>query len=177
MDLLVSADDFNTYLQRPATVDTAQATMALAGASGVVRHFCRWVISEEAPVTFALDGNGTDILNLPTLRLNAVSEIRIDGVIVEPGRYEWSRGGQIQLDGWWPRRFRSIEVDGDHGYATIPDEVRAVVMSLATRYYINPDGLRSKTVGGVSRTYMLESASGKPLTELETAMIAGYRIP
>jgi hypothetical protein len=174
MQLLVAAEEFAGYLQRD--LDRYTAETALAAASGLVRHYCRWPISAES-TTFVQDGNGAQLLSLPTLRLNAVTAVRVGGVLLDPGQYEWSRGGQLYRNGaYWPARFRSVEADVEHGYAEVPDEVRAVVLALTTRYYVNPDGLRSKSVGAVSRTFGDAAAAGD-LTRLEMSLIAGYRLP
>lgn len=172
---LVVDEDFAAYLQRD--LDRATAELALAGASGVVRAFCRWSISAEE-TTFTVDGTGSTILRLPTMKLNGVDAVAIDGTALDPGEYRWSAGGLIERAAGWPRRFRVADVTCSHGYALddMPDAIRIVVLALAARYYGNPDGLRSKTVGDISRTFLLESMRGD-MTELETALIGGYRLP
>lgn len=171
---LVVAEDFASYLQRD--LDRKTADLALASASGLVRHYCRWGLSAET-ITFIEDGTGTQLLSLPTLRLNAVAEVRVDGEVIPVTGYEWGRGGQLYRNyAVWPRRFRVVQADVQHGHTIIPDELRAVVFAVAARFYVNAEGLRSKTVGQVSRTFVLETMRGD-LTDLETALIAGYRLP
>lgn len=172
-DSLVVDEDFAAYLQRD--LDRATAELALAGASGVVRAFCRWSISAE-DTTFTVDGTGSRILRLPTLCLTAVESVTVDGTALDPLDYRWSANGLIERGAGWPRRFRAVDVACSHGYDVTPDEIRIVVLSLAARYYGNPDGLRSKTVGDISRTFLLESMRGD-MTQLETALIDGYRLP
>jgi hypothetical protein len=182
VDPLVSVEEFNTYLQR--TVDPDVGAMAVANASGIVRDFCRWNISAEQ-TTFVCDGSGTTILNLPTLHLFGVDEVRVDGVVLTPpnddntvGDYQWSANGQlVRTDGnVWPARFRCAQADVGHGYDTTPDAVRAVVLVLAARVATNPEGLRSKTVGAVSRSFVFETMRGD-LSELQIAQISAYRLP
>lgn len=174
MDALVTPEEFAGYVQ--SDLDRYTAELALSAASGLVRSYCRWRISEET-ATLVADGTGTDLLSLPTLRLTDVTAVRIDGELLDASAWSFSRNGQVRyVDGIWPRRFRAIEVDCTHGYAVTPDEIRAVVFALGARYYVNPQGLRSKTVGAVSRTFVLESMRGD-LTEIETVLIAGYRLP
>jgi hypothetical protein len=172
VDALVYDDDFAAYLQRD--LDRATAELALQAASGVVREFCGWSISEET-TTFVADGSGTTLLRLPTMKLTDVAEIRVDDAVIDPDEYRWNTGGLIQRTLGWPRLFRCVQVDATHGYPVIPDAVRAVVLSLAARYYTNPDGLRSKTVGQISRTYVIETMRGD-LAQLEMALIGGYRL-
>ncbi|HLL68816.1 MAG TPA: hypothetical protein VK453_24345 [Micromonosporaceae bacterium] len=171
MDSLVAVADLTAYLQRP--LDQPAAELALAGASGIVREYCGWTISAEA-ATFVVDGSGTTLIGLPTLHLTAVTEVRIDGLALEPAGYAWSENGLLQRRAGWPRRFRCVAVDCAHGYGQVPDVVRAVVLALAGRLHTNPDRLVSKTVGGISRTYATGSGD---MSELELAMLAGLRLP
>lgn len=179
MDPLVSPDELRTYLQRDLDEDVA--ALAVASASGIVRDFCRWPISTEE-VTFTLDGSGTTMLNLPTLRLVSVDAVRIDGTEIAAAvptvsdGYTWSERGQVYLAAGWPARLRCIEVDCVHGYDSTPDTVRAVVLVLAVRAATNPEGLRSKTIGGISKSFVFETMRGD-LSELQMAQIGGYRLP
>jgi hypothetical protein len=171
MDSLVTTEAFASYLQRD--VDTSTAELALQAASGIVRDHCRWDIAEET-ATFVVDGSGTPILSLPTLRLTDVAEVRLDGVVLDPADCTWSANGLIRRIGLvWPRRFRCVEVDVTHGWAPIPDGIRAVVLTLASRFYANPDKVLSKTVGGISHTY----ATTTDLNDLELALVDGHRLP
>lgn len=173
MNPLVSAEEFAGYLQRD--LDRYTADLALAGASGVVRLYCGWRI-DRATETFVLDGDASRILTLPTLKLNAVNSVTVEGDELDPDDYQWSESGMLYRAGGWPAGFRNIEVDADHGYSPTPDEVRVVVCAIASRHYNNPDGLRSKTVGAISRTFVLETMRGD-LSKLEVELIGGHRLP
>lgn len=168
------AEEFAGYMQRD--LDRATAELALAGASGIVRGFCRWGLTREPAAVMTIDGNGSRVLNLPTLRLNAVESVTVEGTALDAAGYVWSAGGQLYRDAGWPIGFRSVTAVVDHGYDTIPDDVRIVVCSLAARYYSNPERLRSKTVGATASTFTIDAA-GHELSELEMTLIAGYRLP
>lgn len=184
MEPLVSAEEFAGHLQRD--LDRFSAEQALAGASGFARDYCRWGILEEE-TTWTLDGTGTSLLSLPTLYLTDVAEVRIDGtVIAAPAagaapasdQYTWSEKGLLARAAGWPKRYRCIEVDVVHGYplAQVPEAIKAVVMVIAARSMVNPEGLRSKTVGAVSKSYIFETMRGD-LTELQIAQLGRYRLP
>lgn len=185
MDPLATLAELNQAAQR--VVDPTAGMLALASASGLVRDYVGWSISEET-VTFVVDGSTTTLLGLPTLRLTAVSEVRVkDGsvgglVLTESDTgwtggdtYTWSQRGHLYRACGWPCGFRTVEADVTHGYAVIPDAVRAVVLGLAGADVFSPAGsvLQSKTVGGVSHTYR---ESPGELTSLQTFQLSGYRL-
>ncbi len=174
MEPLASVEELRTHLQ--SDIGEEIAALALAGASGFVRDYCRWHVAPvEADVTFTLDGNGRAVLTLPTLRLGAVDEVRVGGVVVTD--YTASRRGQLYRSAGWYAGWNGIEVDvAEHGYDSTPEGVRAVVLTLASRAVVNPEGLRSRTVGAVSKSFVYETMRGD-LTELQAAQLAAYRLP
>jgi hypothetical protein len=173
VDALVPDDDLAAYLQRD--LDRITAELALQAASGVVRDYCRWQISEET-ATFVVNGSGSTLLRLPTLRLTDVTEIRVDDEIIDAAEYRWTEGGLIERPAYGcPRKFRCVQVDATHGWAIIPDAVRAVVLTLASRYYVNPENLLSKTVGSITRTF--SASKGGDMDQMEFALLAGFRLP
>lgn len=172
MDPLITADELGRYLQR--TLDPDAAALAVASASGLIRDHCGWSISAET-TTFVLDGSGTKILNLPTLRLVAVDEVRLFGTALDSAEYSWTERGQLYCAAGWPPDFRAAAADVRHGYDQTPDAVRAVAFVVAAATMSNPAGtLASKTVGAVTHTYRDASAV---LTELQQFQLSGYRLP
>lgn len=172
---LVEPDALASYLQRD--LDRASAEQALDLASDTIRDYCRWNLSRET-VTWTLDGTGTSILTLPTLHLVDVTFVTIDGELIERGTgadtatYTWSAGGILCRTAGWPRRNRCIEVDAVHGHDPIPGAIRAAVLTLAARMMTDPEGLLSKTVGAVSRTFEPRDV----LTTLELARVDRHRL-
>lgn len=168
MESLVSGDDLSAYLQRD--LDRSSAELTLAAASGAVRAYCRWNISEET-TTMVLDGTGSVMLSLPTLRLTDVYQIRVDGVGLDSDEYHWSRTGMISRRFIWPDRLGCVAVDVTHGWPldAMPDSVRAVVLGIAARCFANPHALTASTVGGTSRTF--------DLTPVDMQIVAGHRLP
>lgn len=170
MDPLITTAELNVYLQR--TIDPEVAALAVASASGIIRDYCGWSISAET-TTFVVDGSGTVLLNLPTLRLISVEEVRVNGAPVTD--YVWAARGQLWRAAGWPAEFRCAEADCTHGYEQTPDAVRAVGLSLAGAAALNPAGsLKSKTVGAVTHTY---NDAHDVLTELQAFQLSGYRLP
>lgn len=182
MEPLATVAQLSMSMQR--TVDPAAGLLALQAASGMVRDYVGWNLSEET-TTFTVDGSGHQLLSLPTLHLTAVTEVRLLGTVLTPaslasfsdvvGTYEWSERGQLFRAAGWPAVFRSVQADVTHGYAVMPDAILAVVLALAGGgLLVNPGGaLASKTVGGVTHTYRSAPTS---FTELQTFQLSTYRL-
>jgi hypothetical protein len=153
---LATLPDLEAHLGHPVDVD--QGMQALENASGWVRDYCGWVISRETGVTFEVDGSGTSVLDLPTLWLVAVDEIRLAGATLtadpdDAYGYSWTKAGQVFRPVGWPTRARTVEVDCDHGYDPIPHGIRGFVVALAGRQADNPQNIRMETVGTVIRQF------------------------
>lgn len=169
MDPLITTGELDDYLQR--AVPPAPAALAVQGASGAVRGYCRWGISQELAVTLRVTADGGRALCLPTLHLTAVDAVSVDGVALAAGSYRWVGRGQLYRDAPWPR-WSTVEVVCDHGYAEVPDVVRLVALGVAARYASNPENLRIASVGSVQRTF---AALG--LTNLESGLLDEFRLP
>lgn len=180
MEPLAAAEDLACHLQRD--LDRASADLALAGASGLVRRHAGWPISESTETLTRL-GGGSVVLGLPTLMLTAVTEVRVGTEVIAAAElaaagymgaeeYTWTPEGQLIRPAGWPR-LAQVQADCTHGYDPVPDDVRLVTLTLAGRLLANPEALKSKTVGGISRTY----GGSSDLGALETALLDGYRLP
>ncbi|NJP27103.1 hypothetical protein FLW53_23460 [Microbispora sp. SCL1-1] len=74
------------------------------------------------------------------------------------------RGG-----GNWAER---VVVTYTHGLAEVPPEVRAVVLNVAMRGYVNPGALRSRTLGSYSETFTTETVGTGELTDSDMRRLA-----
>ena len=164
---LITAEELAGYLQRD--LDRFSAELAIRGASGVVRTFCGWNLSQVVE-TLTVDANGSVSVNLPTLQLNDVTEVRVDGQVLDPSQYGWGANGVLVARYRWPDGLRRIAADVDHGYDPIPDELRIVASTIAGRLYSNPEGLTQKSSGDNSRSF------GAVLSDLEMRLITAYRL-
>lgn len=168
MSTLATEPELEIYLQR--TVSPDLAVLALQSASGMVRDYCGWQISRE-DTTFLVDTDAiTTVLDLPTMHLVDVAEVRVNGDAIAEAFVPqpiWKARGQIF---WiWPRHAK-VEVDVTHGYEAAPDIVRLVTLAVAARIINNPDDVKSSSVGSVSRTYETS------LSALELRLLDRYRL-
>lgn len=105
---------------------------AVTAAQDMIRAYCGWHIAPSETHTVILDGKGGTTLFLPSLHVTAIVEIVADGVTLPASAYEWSEFGAVdRVGGYWPRKYRSIEVEFTHGYPTCPLEVREFLKQLA----------------------------------------------
>jgi hypothetical protein len=167
MGPLITVDDLAGYMQRP--IDRFSATVCVTGASGLVRAYCGWNLSRITE-TLTVDANGSGSVNLPTLRLNDVTEVRVAGAVLDGSQYGWATNGVLAFTARsaWPSGLQCIAVDADHGYDPIPDEIGIVVAAIAGRLYGNPEGLMQKSSGDDSRSY------GPRLSDLEMRLISAH---
>lgn len=127
-----------------AEFDTDSATLAVAGASGMIRSHCGWDISQTTVTDAILDGPGGRSLWLPTLKLTAVGSVVVNGdVLTVDTQYDWTSYGKLIHRGCWPCKPRSITVTYTHGWATVPDVVKTACLIVAGILYDNPEMLGS----------------------------------
>lgn len=160
-------------------VDTYTATLALNRATAKIRKYVGWSISEEAGVVVTLDGTGERSLWLPSLLVTAVASVVEAGVtLTVVTGFDWTAYGKlIRVGRCWGCKPRSVVSTITHGYATDPDDVKDICLSVAGRLYRNPAGLRSKTVGAVSWTTAgAATDGGGDLNELERQDLTPYRL-
>ena len=91
--------------------------------------------------TLQFDGGATSsrFLSLPE-PVRSVTEVRVDGDVVDPGTYRWKESGQlIRLDpsdssarASWPAGYGNIAVDLDWGYQSPPADVVEAELKLVS---------------------------------------------
>ncbi len=160
---------------------SGDAATMLAAAEATVRAYCGWHI---APVRLAqqvtVNSSGAKVLALPTLRLNAVTAVTVDGIAVPLTDVQWSQAGYLWRATPWTSELRGISATIDHGYEAVPVEVQAVVLAVAARAAASPDGVIRQQVGQVSVTFTQSGfniAGGMALLEHERAVLDRYRLP
>lgn len=157
------------------------AGLMLAAAEATVRAYCGWHIAPvRADDVVTVDGSGATVLALPTMNLRDVSEVTEDGQLVTLDTVSWSASGFLHRTAPWTTRLRGVVVTMEHGYADVPLEVQAVVLAVAARAVVSPDGVVRSQVGSVSVTFSQSSfnvAGGVALLEHERGVLDRYRLP
>lgn len=169
---LLLGEDFD-----PARADLA--AMALDQATAAIRSFTGQTISAVANDTVTLDGNGQPTFRLPEFPVTAVASVTVDGIALSyaPDAYDymWTRSGVLTRRNArdWGTNPQSIVVTYSHGYAVIPDEIKAACLQLAARAMTNPLGMRSESIGSYSGTYGDTATATDPILDA----LNTYRVP
>ena len=99
---------------------------AWSAAVASVRAYCGWHIAPEVTETLTVDGSGTSVQMLPTLRLvDLISITNAGSVVADP---EWSTSGMVR--GCWTSRFRGVVAEMRHGFEEWPSDLVAVIAEM-----------------------------------------------
>lgn len=125
---------------------------AWSAAVASVRAYCGWHIAPEVTETLTVDGSGTSVQMLPTLRLvDLISITNAGAVVADP---EWSTSGMVR--GCWTSRFRGVVAEMRHGYEEWPSDLVAVIAEMVAS-------------GGQARVSQVTSRSHQVSFELDDA--------
>jgi len=167
MEPLTTPEELAGYLQRE--IDRYSAELAVRGASGIIRSICGWDLTRVTE-TLTVDSNGAAAVKLPTLKINDIMSVTLDGTtVVDTAEYLWSPNGILVARSYWPTG-RLIAAEVDHGYEPIPDDVRIIACAIASRLYGNPEGLAMRVAGDSTRTF------GQLLSPVEMRIISRYAL-
>ena len=148
-------------------------------ASDVVRNYTGWRIDRGNPETLTAGWNQPAVM-LPTLMLNDVHSLTVDGELVDPDSFTFSENGVIRWAGFPAPVRRRVTAVVDHGYADVPREIQAVVFAAVARVVVNPMGIRSMNLpGGYSEVYTVPVSGETPglsLLNAEKRILDRYRI-
>ena len=84
--------------------------------------------------TLTLNGGASEsrFLSLPS-PVQAVTEVRVDGEVVDASEYRWTKSGQLihlDDDDAWPTGYGNIKVDLDWGYTSPPNDIAEAELKL-----------------------------------------------
>jgi hypothetical protein len=168
-----TATELAGYLQQD--LDTYTATQVLTLASGQFSQAaCTWFASTSA--TYATTGTPCVSIPLPFRPVTAVSAVRINNVavtgftLVKNTVYRAAGFGTscaIPPD--------EVEIDLTHGYATVPDDVKAAVLETAAAAYSVPvSAVIGETIDDYSIRYSA-AGGGVQLTSAARTLAEQYR--
>lgn len=185
-----------------------QAALLLDMATAVIRSWTRQDISAVIDDTIKLPGTWSTDLELPQWPVTAVHSVAVNGLSIDntgwtwnsrqlirrgflgPRAFDWPIGVFItesDLSDWplqpggifhWSGPPATIEVVYDHGFATIPEDVIAICLSVAARSFVNPVGAVSESIGNYSITYdqtARNRSAGMALTPEDQQALRKYR--
>ncbi len=126
--------------------DTPNIQSAIDAAVSYARNTAHWHIFPAVNDTLTVDGEGGEVLTLPSLHVNSITSVTERGRELEEWTdYEWSKTGDLKrLGGCWTTRWQGITVELNHGYdpedADLLDLLKAIGSAVATAA-ANPLGI------------------------------------
>lgn len=170
-----NGDDVAVLTQNRLAAGDPRTTMLLGAALAAARSYCGWHVIGERTVTMTLDGPGSPLLVLPTLRLTDIAALTEDGQIIDPLTLEWSELGLVYkaARARWTRRYRGITATITHGFTEAADFNNAIV-SMVDRLSQGQGG--PEVVGPFQFPGAPAAASGAVFTGIEKALLDQYRL-
>lgn len=148
----------------------ASAATTLEIVSAIVRaearnNFARDTITLTLWPVSTRDIPAQHYVTLPLRPVVSLASVTRDGAPVIYVR----NGERVYVTGCMP-----VSVTFTHGYASVPGDVLAVVLTAAQRVLGNPRDLRQETVGSISVTYAAETI-GASLAPADKDLLGRYR--
>lgn len=178
MARFATAAELAAMLQRTfSAAETTAAEWALDNATAAIKNYSRQRIEFVANDAVVLRGNWSDILWLPERPVTAVASVTVGtAAVLSTSSYTWSRHGLLHAPTGWGGPHDVVTVTYSHGFAVVPDDVKAVCLSAAARSFGNPDNLRSETIGSYAVTYNTSATGeGVLLSRSEKETLRRYR--
>lgn len=163
--------DLASVLHVPV-VDPAAANLVLQMVSDAIDAQCGQSLGQQDVVGLVVDGPaaGSSQLVLPGFPVTAVASVEVqeaDGtwtLLAEGTDYHWSTNGVVTrifsnfdpndpVQPAFPVWARSVRVSYSRGEGTVPGAAKAVCLMVASRLFVNPSGLQSEQIGGMSLRY------------------------
>ncbi|WP_162890449.1 hypothetical protein [Streptomyces olivoreticuli] len=165
---LATVDELAAWMQREPAELPPSATLVLDTASAIVRSEARQRFTRGTTTASLFVRSG--VVRLPQLPVLSVELVRAGGRALRADEWRLQRDRlRVPLGVMDP-----VTVTYTHGYATVPPDVRAIVLTLAGRVLTNPSDLRQESVGSVNVTYAAETI-GASLAPVERDQLARYR--
>jgi len=147
-------------------------------AEAEVRAYCGWHIAPEVTEDVTLDGTGSPLLLLRSLKVADIASVTEDEELVDPGGYQWSASGVLLRNGGacWTDKLRGVVVNLRHGHPSMPMDVEAVTERMTSR---------AMEMSGASQVFaqvgQVRYADGLReaglLSDADTLVLDRYRLP
>lgn len=174
----LTAASVERYTSGRLTADATETKRLLSAGLTAARRFCGWHVTgvlDDDEVT--LDGPGSPLLVLPTLRLVELTSVVENGVELDVSTelHVSARGLVRKRSGaYWSGDYGSVVVTMTHGFEDA-DDFNAAVLSFVDRSSLTATGGRAKVVGPFQ--YDAETmAAGSAFSVVERSLLEQYRL-
>jgi hypothetical protein len=193
---LASVSDLTSYLGG-AALDATRAQLVLELATGLIQSETQQTLFKVTGDVVKYPGTWSPEFWLPERPVTAVSSVKINNLTVVTGGYTWSSYGQLyrgrlplgngpEWDEFdfstaipgansWGGPTSEVAITYDHGYTTIPGDLRALCLAIASRSFSSPQNLQSENIGNYGYTNQAGTPVGVTLTDEEKRVCARYR--
>lgn len=184
--LFASAIDLGHRLGIDLTeAEENRANYLLTVATGLIRQKTKQTISLVTNDVFTRPGDYSERIRLKERPVVSVSSVTLNGTAFVDGTHFYRDGDELVRLNWnavfqdssfglpwsgWGFPWWPLVVTYTHGYAVIPDLVKAICVEAVRRVWTNPGGVIQESIAGVTTTYAPYSAppAGLLITDAET---------
>lgn len=164
---LATVEQLAGWMQVDAGTLPASASSTLEMVSAIVRAEARQNFNRATTTLTRTPDRVTLSISLPLRPVVSVDAVTRGGVPID---HRWDdETGRLYVDSCTP-----VSVAFTYGYASVPGDVVAVVLTAAQRVLSNPNDLRQETVGSMSVTYAAETI-GASLSPADKDLLGRYR--
>jgi hypothetical protein len=180
-DSFATPDELSVYSKGSISADDERSQTILDGATKAIRNFCGWNIAPAEDVSVTLDGGGS-VLYLPSLQVNGIASVAVNGATVDPSAYQWSRQtGNVRLTTApsWPDVWGGIEVIFNSGFADVPADLKQIVLQVSAMALSSPTGATREQAGAVAMAWATTApgvSGGLTLLDRDRANLAAYKL-
>lgn len=184
-DTFATIPELANYLGVEIELDDERARRVLLSATAIIQAEACHRIFFYADDEKKLRGCWGSELQLPEPPVEEVSAVSVGDAPLTSGTYQVTRWGALKSgptwldeEPYWLWAGPNVEVTVvySHGYAEVPQDIKAVCLSLASRLFENPSGTTvSESIGSYSYSNGSSSPAGAALTEDERRICRRYR--
>lgn len=170
---LATPAELASYLQQDLDASTANLVLDVASAELEEAADTKFASTE---ATLVAEGCGQTVIVIPYHPVIAVSQVRIDGVVVSSSDYSLVGQNLYRLTGWGGRTWhpQKVEVDLTYGHTDVPDDVKGAVLEMAAAGYGNPSLTTREQIDDYAVQYAV-AAGGVGLTDHARKVANRYR--
>lgn len=163
--LLADPAELTSYVGTP--VEETRASLFVELASAAIEDEVGFSLDQQTE-TITVRARGQRTILLPAFPVTAVDAVLFAGHEVD---VEWTRAGELTIpSGWWGHG--ELTVTYTHGYATVPDGLKAVCLEIAARALVNPQALASFNSDGTVVQFAQRPVLGLTVDERDRVMRA-----
>lgn len=133
--------------------DSTRAEGLLTTASGLIKDVAKQHLERVEDDVLARRGVNADRFRLPQRPVEEVTLVKLDGETVASDEYYLTGDKLVKISGVWGNSHQVLEVTYTHGYAEIPESLKAICLEAVVRVWVNPGSVQSENYGGEAVNY------------------------